>query len=620
MMRISTVTVTALQQVDSGPPLLSAISSLRLQNVDLCAALDSLTAKQLEPASLSSLHISFITDFNSLITALLPQMSRLEILATSCRVPLQDTGFSHLWSLLVSSCRVFNFLPFVWPVGHKLAFTPFIATLDTLMSLLLLVTRSRDVPWLEWQAFGPLGRKTQAYTVLYLPMATMINLAMTHPSEHDRELLTMPAMFFAKLCCLSCELLSDLPPQCYTVQRVEVVSNVQKTGGLIVPQSAAFCAPSVTRVTAAEHNGVNVTTAAAQAAAAERELEIDPSGVHPLPRARFTSSYDLFFFYLAASAGNFLRDRISARHDPRLKMFVHPAVILVMKLTLTLRTGVRDKADLVQFCESTAIAILTHLVEYSMDINTKVQAGPGGEEYTRSICGLRFDMGASLRPRVVISDDQLLRTLCRRMCVDATLVNKRNDLMMSLLYCWPAIQADRSCIDLPFPVPDGGEQVCGITTLVHHFSVEVLQWMRAELVRRKQQRGMRQGSRPARVVVSRRQHLLDRSKQVLLLACNMRCIFPLMDAVEGVEDGELNMDPICSPARVCQMLVETVHERVRCLLEEARGKWAAGADNPAAKYVSVSGVVFNKSRAKASVITAVRLKMVKVLNSNTEQN
>lgn len=134
MFRLATESVKALQQVDPGPPLLDAISSLHLQNTGLLAALDRLGAKELESESLGAQHTLFINDITDLILALLPQMSRIEQFASSKSVTLQATGFSHLWSLLVSSCRGFSLWPVLWPSGNKLAFTPLLATLDALMS------------------------------------------------------------------------------------------------------------------------------------------------------------------------------------------------------------------------------------------------------------------------------------------------------------------------------------------------------------------------------------------------------------------------------------------------------------------------------------------------------
>lgn len=326
--------------------------------------------------------------------------------------------------------------------------------------------------WLDWDAFGSLGRKTQAYTLLSLPMVTMINLAQSHPSQHGKYLRAMPPLFFAKLCCLSCELLSNLPPSSDSAQQVAAISPIRDAWNAVIAQSTAFAARPVPGAVSDHNHGVPVTAAAARTAAA-RDLEINLPGSHPATRLLFTSSYDLFFFYLVSSMANLMREKVMTRNkNASLDMFLHPAVILVFKSSLTLRTGVKDKTDLVQFCERTTLTILTRLV--SIAINSAVQQGSQRP---------RLEAAASVRPRVVVSDDSLLRTLCRRLCMDVSLVDDRYDLMMSIVNCWPAAAASR-LRDLPFPVPDGGEQICGIVTLAHHFSVEVVRWMREEKLER----------------------------------------------------------------------------------------------------------------------------------------
>ncbi|MEW5303668.1 MAG: hypothetical protein WDW36_006339 [Sanguina aurantia] len=135
-----------------------------------------------------------------------------------------------------------------------------------------------------------------------------------------------------------------------------------------------------------------------------------------------------------------------------------------------------------------------------------------------------------------MSDDSLLRALCRRMCVGRSLVHARYTLMSRLLQCWPAAAAPAP-VSLPFPVPNAGEQISGTLTLVCHFSTEVLRWVRMEEEarrpqRRRQQQQQQPGKSPGQGLVGMRQReLLRGAKPVLLQACSMRAIFPMMDAV-----------------------------------------------------------------------------------------
>lgn len=157
------------------------------------------------------------------------------------------------------------------------------------------------------------------------------------------------------------------------------------------------------------------------------------------------------------------------------------------------------------------------------------------------------------RPRVVMSDDSLLRALCRRMCVGRSLVHARYTLMSRLLQCWPAAAAPAP-VSLPFPVPNAGEQISGTLTLVCHFSTEVLRWVRMEEEarrpqRRRQQQQQQPGKSPGQGLVGMRQReLLRGAKPVLLQACSMRAIFPMMDAVTDTA-SEVSCSRCCAPLR-----------------------------------------------------------------------
>lgn len=553
MMRSSTRAVAALQHVQPGPSLISSVSSLQSQSRELVTVLDRLTPTQLLPTGLKAEHSCFINDFISLLEVLVPQMSRLEILATSSSMPLQDTGFGHLWSLLYSSSRAFSLWPAWWLPAQDLDFIPLIAILDDLMSLLLLVTRPRALPWADWDSSGPLGRRTQAFTLLHVPLNVTTMLAQQPSVQSMAVLMKMRPLFFARLCCIACEQLSDLPfPEPIRPRPVAaaaaVATSISRVMALAATEAAMHerestagsCAPEPTSGTSTRQNpsAAEVPAPAAELAAAARDLEINLPDSSPVLSARFPSKYHLFFWYLASAFGN-LGMPIFKTWDVRVLLFTHSSVIELLKASLIIRAGFRHTDPLLLQSEHKTMNMLARVVGGSAQINHTAEGAPAGARPAHAVGGAGvIDGWREARPRLVASARQLMTTLCQRIRVFNLAPTDIDTLARHLcidfvIQSWSKDQVP----GLPFPTPAETEQICGIIPLLHHFSTAVLPWMEQQQGQQQQGHGQRQQQQGVRVQ-QECQLLQPVWSPAMWRTLSLKAILPLMNAAYSVQEGE----------------------------------------------------------------------------------
>lgn len=377
------------------------------------------------------------------------------------------------------------------------------------MSLLLRVTRPRTPAWEEWEEAGPVGRKTQAYTMLYAPMIVATQLAHTPPAQSLVELRTMPPLFFARLCCLACEQLSDRPcpgpggpAEAMTGTAVHPEA---ENFTLTLPQTAQAAAS--TRLSAgsasnlslshsmpgsSSHQSSSVSQAvagAAATAAALRELEIQLPDSRPVLRQRFASNHHLFIWLVAAAMGQLvseISEMFGTQDAVRLPLFTHTSVIQLLEASLMLPAGVRDSDIKMISSEHDIIELLTCVIAQTSQINKAAQqAGAESSGFKGAAEGVP---GNDPRPCVLVSDRRFLLTLCRRARqarpngAEAYAVAQYT-LIGTVLESWPK----QDMPGLPFPPPEAEEQVCSIVPIMHDFSSEVLLWLLEQQCRRQWQ-------------------------------------------------------------------------------------------------------------------------------------
>ncbi|MEW5318476.1 MAG: hypothetical protein WDW38_009696 [Sanguina aurantia] len=215
----------------------TALTAIRLPSPHLRAQISLMRAPQHVLLQASSLtgplppeqYTLFISDFTTLLTALVPQLKRMTArlnAEASCSKAV-ETIFWELWRLLVVACTAFESntdhakgLP---PLDRQPLFTSLYPAFHAVLAWLL--DCSRSPAWLAMRPeHGLAARSSELLMVLSQPTNCLLNLSMLGTPAVETHLSFLPQSFIPLLCCIVTEQYSSTP------RIVPLVAQV--TGGL----------------------------------------------------------------------------------------------------------------------------------------------------------------------------------------------------------------------------------------------------------------------------------------------------------------------------------------------------------------------------------------------------
>lgn len=207
----ATAAVTAIALTDSllDPALSGRIARLQPLDAKMTVAKNTLASMQLDSPSLGNVHVLFLLDFNSLLTVLIPQVTRMFSAVAETDNPKNISRFSQLWSILFMSNTLFISWPARLPTSDEPCITLLHTSFNAMLTMLLHMTR--QAAWSALPSCATSGLHVDLCVALSASMKFLENITRSPSHTFLAQLEALPSGMLSLLCCIISDKLGTSP-------------------------------------------------------------------------------------------------------------------------------------------------------------------------------------------------------------------------------------------------------------------------------------------------------------------------------------------------------------------------------------------------------------------------